>query len=287
MIVLGFYKYLDVEDVEALALRIREFCSARDFKGSVLLGEEGVNASVSGNREEIDELKEFLLVEFGDLFFKEEGCGEHPFKKMKVKIKNEIVHFGESVNLANSGEHISSDEFLELYDSSGELKENVVVLDARNDYEFRVGHFKGAMELGIKRFREFPSKVDKLKGLEDKKIVMFCTGGIRCEKASAYLREKGFSDVLQLNQGIIQFGLEKPETVWEGKCFVFDKRMVSDVNQSGTVSSCYICGKACDFLRNCRNVECNRFYVSCDDCVAEYKKCCGKECKEKINLLRI
>lgn len=281
-IVLGFYKYVKLRDVEKLKTDLKELCDNLNMRGSILLAEEGINASVSGSKESIGEFKNYLgkMSEFSDLFFKEEGTFEHPFKKMKVKVKDEIVAFKCDVDLAKTGRHISADELAELYEG-GKLKENVVVLDARNDYEYQVGRFKDAIHLDINVFRDFKDKVEKLKSEKDKKIVMYCTGGIRCEKASAYLKTQGFGDVSQLNQGIIQFGKESKKGIWEGKCFVFDKRMVSGMNNEGEpISECLTCNKKCDFQRNCKNVKCNLFYVSCLDCESELHGCCSKECKK-------
>jgi len=282
IIVLGFYKYVEVKNVESLSQDLKSLCVSLQMKGSILLAEEGINASISGTQDAILKFKKFItnIPEFKDLFFKEESTFEHPFKKMKVKVKDEIVAFKHDVNLENAGEHISPQELSELYED-GKLKENVVVLDARNDYEYEIGKFKDAIHLDINVFRDFQDNLDKLSQYAEKKVVMYCTGGVRCEKASAFLKEKGFKDVSQLNQGIIQFGKEMPKGIWEGKCFVFDKRMVSPMNNEGNViSKCFICKKDCDFQRNCKNLDCNRFYVSCTSCEEKLHKCCSEKCKK-------
>lgn len=285
MIVLGFYKYVDIADVEVLADKLREFCRPESFKGTILLSNEGINASISANRDDIDSFRSFITAYdyFSDLFFKEEETyGEHPFKKMKIKIKKEIVRFEQDVDLANRGRHITAEEFVQLYDNDGNLKEDVILIDTRNDYEYEVGHFKGATHFNLQTFREFADKLD-LESLKNKKVVMYCTGGIRCEKASAYVKEQGIENVSQLNQGIIQFGKEFEKSVWQGKCFVFDKRMVSPMNSEGEpISTCYICGTESDFQRNCKYELCNRFYVSCSRCEEKLNKCCSKDCMEKI-----
>ena len=285
MIVLGFYKYVDIADVEVVADELRVFCQPERFRGTILLSREGINASISANRSDVDAFRIFISSYdfFSDLFFKEEETyGEHPFKKMKIKIKKEIVRFEQDVDLANRGRHITADEFIQLYDTDGNLKEDVILIDARNDYEFEVGHFKGATHFNLQTFREFADKLD-LAVLKDKHVVMYCTGGIRCEKASAYVKGLGIENVSQLNQGIIQFGKESENSVWQGKCFVFDKRMVSPMNSEGEpISKCFICGTDCDFLRNCKYELCNRFYVSCTACEEKFNKCCSKACMEKI-----
>jgi len=289
MIILGFYKYVNIKHPEKLMTILKNFCDDNDIKGTILLGQEGINASVSGIKKNINKLKKFLITipRMKNLFFKEEeSLNDHPFKKMKLKVRDEIVSFGSNVDIKNTGRHISPVEMKDLYDENGELRKDVVVIDARNDYEYKIGRFRGAIHYDLDTFREMPDKVN-FEDIKDKKVVMYCTGGIRCEKASAYLRENGVKDISQLNQGIINFGAEFRDGggVWDGKCFVFDKRMVSSMNNEGViVSTCKLCGNACDFLRNCKLKTCNLFYVSCYDCEQEYSKCCSRECAKEYLL---
>ncbi len=287
MIVLGFYKYANFDKPKEVAASLREFCCAEIYKGTILVSHEGINGSISSDRTNTDALRKVLqeIPGLSDIFFKEEeSYNEHPFKKMKIKVKKEIVRFDCDVDLKNIGDHLSPDEFLELYNEDGSLREDVVLLDTRNDYEFEIGHFKGATHLDLQTFREFTKKVD-LEALRDKKVVMYCTGGVRCEKATAYVKEQGLTDVYQLNQGIIQFGKIHQRSVWEGKCFVFDKRMVSPMNSEGeAVSVCHICNEESDFLRNCRNTACDLFYVSCHKCEEKYNKCCSRDCQKVVDI---
>jgi len=281
IIVLGFYKYVRIENVEKLKLGLQSTCKKLNLKGSILLAKEGINASISGSPSEISKIKSHLLTipQFKDLFFKEEETFEHPFKKMKVKVKEEIVAFNHPINHKNAGKHISPQELSNLY-QNGKLKENVIILDARNDYEYRIGKFKSAIHLNLNVFREFQNNLQELKKHKNKKVVMYCTGGVRCEKASAYLKSEGFNDVSQLNQGIIQFGKQSQSDIWEGKCFVFDKRMFSPMNSKGeTISQCLICNSNSDLQRNCKNVNCNLFYVSCLNCEDKLHGCCSEGCK--------
>jgi len=281
IMVLGFYKYVEIKDVEELRAKLEITCKKLKIKGNILLANEGINASISGTPSSISQIKKYLsrIPQFKDLFFKEEKTFEHPFKKMKVKMKKEIVAFKFPVNLKDSGKHISPHELADLY-KEGKLKKNVVILDTRNDYEYRIGKFKEAIHLKLNVFREFQNKLNELKQHKEKKIVMYCTGGVRCEKASAYLKTQGFSDVSQLNQGIINFGKDLQSDIWEGKCFVFDKRMFSPMNSKGkTISQCLICDKNSDLQRNCKNVNCNLFYVSCLSCEDNLHGCCSEKCK--------
>jgi UPF0176 protein len=276
--ILLFYKYFDMENVEGFRKKLIEICKESKVRGRILVAEEGVNGSVSGNKEETEKFKELLREDerFRDIFFKEDLSVSHPFNKLKVLIKKELVSLGEKINWKeNKGKKISPKEFLELYEKG----EDMIVLDARNDYEYRVGKFKEAIELGTKTFRDFPKALDKIEDKKDKKVVMYCTGGIRCEKASALLLKRGFKDVSQLDGGILTFGKELPDTVWEGKCFVFDKRLLSKINSEDDLAGdCEICEKGCDLYRNCKNNSCDKFCIVCLSCEKEFGGCCSKNC---------
>lgn len=282
--ILLFYKYVNIENPEEFAKRHRLLCDEIGLKGRILVAEEGINGSVSGNKEQTEIYKEELRKDsrFSKMVFKEDLGITHPFKKMIVKVKKEIVNFGEKVNLEDTGKYLSPREFLEIY-NSGRVGNEIFILDARNEYESRVGKFKQAITPNIKTFREFPKLAEELKDKKDKKIVMYCTGGIRCEKASAYLKKKGFKDVCQLEGGILTFGKQFPDTIWEGKCFVFDKRLVSNINtEENILTKCEICGIVCDLYKNCANNLCDKYCIVCIECEKKYGGCCSKECFKEI-----
>ena len=277
--ILLFYKYAQIENPDKFIEKHLKMCRSIGLMGRILVAHEGINGSVSGTREQTEEYKKMMWLDdrFSDIFFKEDIGLMHPFKKMIVKTKKEIVNFGVSVDLKNTGKNLTPREFLELYDDN----EDVIILDARNEYESRVGKFKNALTLPIKTFRDFPEAVKKIEHLKDKKIVTYCTGGIRCEKASAYLKEQGFMDVSQLKGGILTFGKEFPDSVWEGTCFVFDKRLLSKVNSNDNlITNCEICNIKCDLYKNCRNNSCDKFTSICVDCDREFAGCCSKSCFE-------
>lgn len=279
MIVAAFYKYVDIAKPEKFRKEHLEFCNSLAIKGRILVAEEGINGSVSGTREQIEEYKNNLRknIIFSDIVFKEDECLMHPFKKMVVKVKKEIVNFGQDVDLNKTGKHLSPEEFLNLYNSG----EDVLILDARNEYESRVGKFAGAITPKIKTFRDFPKVIEELKDKKDKKIIMYCTGGIRCEKASAYMIQQGFSDVSQLEGGILNFGKNFPNTIWEGKCFVFDKRLISSVNEDEKdrpITNCEVCQVECDLYKNCANNSCDKFCIICIECEKNLGGCCSREC---------
>ena len=279
--ILLFYKYVSLNDLEGFRAAHLAFCQTLGLRGRILIAYEGINGSVSGTQAQVGAYQQELRrdARFRDIVFKEDRANSHPFKKMIVKVKKEIVNFGIPVDLSKTGEHISPQEFLDIYSKN----KNVVILDARNEYEARVGKFRNAVTLPIKTFREFPEKVLEILGeRKDQKIVMYCTGGIRCEKASAYLREKGFQDVSQLDGGILTFGKAFPDSVWDGVCFVFDKRMTSAINDTKKpITCCELCNTICDLYKNCANFNCDRYCVVCIVCEQAFGGCCSRKCFEE------
>ncbi|MDO8467606.1 MAG: rhodanese-related sulfurtransferase [Nanoarchaeota archaeon] len=286
--ILLFYKFVNLGSMEKLEEFRRthlEECERIGLKGRILIAEEGINGSVSGTKGQIEKYKILMhsKLAFSDLWFKGDVGTASPFTKMTILVRDEIVALKKKVDLGNTGNYLSPEEILELYDSDGHLKENIIFMDARNDYEHKIGKFKDSIQVNTKTFREFPEKakgLEKIKGIKDKKIVMYCTGGIRCEKASVVLKEAGFKDVNQIHGGIINFVQKYPDTFWEGKLFVFDKRMVADVNNENKkpITECEVCSVSCDLYKNCRNPECDRFVVLCLDCQFKLHGCCSQEC---------
>lgn len=279
--VAAFYKYTNLENPQEFASQHQAWCREIGLRGRILVASEGINGTVSGTSEQIEQYKQALQddARFEGIEFKEDECLMHPFNRMIVKVKPELVRFEQEVDLADVGTHLSPEEFLTMAQ-----EEDVIVLDARNDYESRVGKFKNAFTPSIKTFREFPRVASELRDKKDKKILMYCTGGIRCEKASAFMKKEGFSHVYQLHGGILNFAKHCPNTLWEGKCFVFDKRLISDVNSDNKpITHCDICATPCDLYKNCRNNACDAFTVTCLECERSYGGCCSKECFTIIN----
>jgi len=155
----------------------------------------------------------------------------------------------------------------------------------RSEYEHSIGRFKNAITVDIDNFRDFPGKVEELKKFKDKKIVTYCTGGIKCEKASAYLLEQGFGNVYQLHGGIVKYGLETDGENFDGKCYVFDNRVVTEINKANptVISKCHICNDECDRMVNCANPECNMHVPICHKCAEEMEGACSDECKRHPN----
>jgi UPF0176 protein len=244
----AFYKFVDIEDPAALQDRLRQICQRLGVRGTILIAREGINATVSAAEADVDALIEELRsdVRFTDLQVKFSASADHPFQRLKIKIKPEIVTFGvPSVRPSDATGHlIAPENWNALISEPG-----VLLIDTRNDYEVEIGTFEGARNPRTRSFGEFRDYVAaELAGDPSRKIAMFCTGGIRCEKASAYLIAQGFANVHQLNGGILNY-LEKipsQQSLWRGECFVFDERVALEHGvRQGQHRLCDECGRPC------------------------------------------
>ena len=284
LFVILFYKFKSMKDLDKFRREHLKFCEDLGIMGRILIANEGINGSVSGTREQIDSYKKHLtsLEGFDGIIFKEDKVLAHPFTKMQVKIKKQIINFGREVDMSKKGQYLEPNELMKWYESETP-GEDFVVIDTRNDYEYKVGRFKNSVHLKLKTFREFPEKIKEIEHLKNKKIVTYCTGGIRCEKASSFMRDQGFENVYQLKDGILTYGKENPDTFWEGKCFVFDKRMFSDINSDTVpITNCEICGEISDLNRNCRNPSCDKLFISCVECEKDLNGCCSEKCYNEL-----
>jgi UPF0176 protein len=275
-----FYKFIDIPYPERFAAEQREFCREEGLLGKILVADEGINGSLSGSLTRIERYKRFLtgIPGLNDITFKEESTSFHPFKKLTVRVKKEIIRMEQDLDMSTKGKYITPEELLALYESG----EDFLMLDTRNSYESDVGKFRNAITPKLDSFREFPKALLELNDMKNTKIVTYCTGGIRCEKATAYMISRGFSKVYQLKDGIINFCQKYPNTLWEGKCFVFDERLISDIEAEGEIiSSCVACGNSSDRYQNCRNNECDDLVILCRDCSEKLVGCCSGECLKK------
>lgn len=241
----AFYKFLDLPDPAALQSILMSYCEERGICGSILLAKEGLNGTMAGDEETIKEWMDYLEKHcaFGPIDHKFSYSDEKPFRKLKVKLKSEIVHLARPDILPHKttvGHYVEAKDWNDLI-SDPEVR----VIDTRNDFECEVGTFERAENPHTEKFSEFPSYVEQnLDPKKDKKIAMFCTGGIRCEKATAYMLEQGFEDVYHLKGGILKYFEDVPEeeSLWEGECFVFDDRVTVDENlQPGETECCRGC----------------------------------------------
>jgi len=287
--VLLYYKYVPIDDPETFTAEHLAFCKELGVKGRILISSEGINGTLSGTVEQTDRYMKALRDDprFSDIVFKIDEADGHAFKRISVRHRKEIVSLKleEDINPNElTGKHLSPKEFYEALQD-----DDVVVIDARNTYEHQIGHFRGAILPDIDAFRELPKWVEEhLADKKDKKILAYCTGGIRCEKFTGYLIKQGFKDVNQLHGGIIEYGKD-PEVkgrLYDGKCYVFDSRIAVPVNQTDEdviVGQCHYCGKREDRLINCANPECNRQFICCTDCEDKYWHSCSDACREHPN----
>ena len=244
IVVAALYKFVSLEDVEALRLPLLEICQLNKIKGTLLLAREGINGTIAGTREGIDRVISWLSADtrFCDLEYKESSASTMPFFRMKVRLKKEIVTLGvHCVDLnEKKGTYVEPEHWNDLIRDP-----DVLVIDVRNDYEVAIGKFKRAINPETQAFREFPEFVQThLDPKKHKKIAMSCTGGIRCEKASAYMLKVGFEEVYHLKGGVLKYLERIPasESLWEGECFVFDQRTaVKEGLKLGDFSTCYAC----------------------------------------------
>lgn len=277
-----YYCYSVIQDAEQYATDHLKFCKSLNLVGRIIVADEGLNGTVSGTAESCQTYMDTLHADerFAGIDFKVDDVEEPSFVKMHVRYKSEIVHSGlRDPNIINpeekTGIHLEAKDFLAMKD-----RDDVVVLDVRSNYEHSVGKFKNAVTLDIDNFRDFPSKINELAQYKDKKIITYCTGGIKCEKASALLLHHGFNDVYQLHGGIIKYGKEAGGEDFEGKCYVFDNRIAVDVNtvNPSVVSTCYNCGTVTAKMINCANPECNEHVTQCDECGTKMEGCCSDAC---------
>lgn len=282
-LVLLYYCYSRIEDPEAFREEHHLRCLELNLRGRIIIASEGLNGTLSGKREDCEQYMKEVKADprFADIDFKTEPVAEHTFTKMHVRVKPEIVHAGlhHIDPRQQTGTYVEPDEFRQILRES---PNDTVILDVRSNYEHNVGKFKNAITLDIENFRDFPDKVKELEALKDKKVITYCTGGIKCEKASAYLLEQGFKDVYQLHGGIIKYGLEADGEDFEGKCYVFDNRIVKDVNTVNptVISACYVTGQPSDRMVNCANPHCNKHIPMSEEGARKYNGCCSKECSE-------
>ncbi|WP_432358229.1 rhodanese-related sulfurtransferase [Sporosarcina sp. UB5] len=282
--VLLYYKYVHIEDPEAFAAEHLAFCKELGLKGRILVGEEGINGTCSGTVEQTDAYMEKMHSDerFKDLWFKIDETDGHAFKKMHVRHRKEIVNLSleEDINpLELTGEYLKPEQFLERMQD-----ENTVVLDTRNDYEYDLGHFRGAIRPDVETFRDLPKWIQENKEqFEGKKILAYCTGGIRCEKFTGWMKREGFEDVAHLEGGIVTYGKDPVAKgqLWDGQCYVFDERIAVPINQVEhvVVGRDHFDGTPCERYVNCANPECNAKILCSEENEHFYMRSCSDECR--------
>lgn len=286
--VLLYYNYTTIEDPEVFAKEHLTFCKSIGLKGRILVAEEGINGTVSGTIEATEAYMEHMHADerFKDTWFKIDEAEGHAFRKMFVRPRKELValNLEDDINPHElTGKYLDPKEFKEAL-----LDEDTIVLDARNDYEFDLGHFRGAVRPDIRSFRELPQWIrDNKEKFMDKKVVTYCTGGIRCEKFSGWLLREGVEDVAQLHGGIAMYGKD-PEVqgeLWDGKMYVFDDRISVEVNHvdKNVIGKDWFDGTPCERYINCANPECNRQILTSEENEAKHLGGCCYECAANEN----
>lgn len=246
ILVAALYKFVEIDDLLSLQSNLYEICEKNNIMGTILIANEGINGTISGKTNEINQTISLLKSDkrFTNIEIKYSSTDKQPFHRMKVRLKKEIVTIGLPEINPNKkvGTYVKPDDWNDLISDP-----NVVVIDARNKYETKIGSFQNALDPETSSFREFPNWVKKFKSYKEnanKKIAMFCTGGIRCEKASSLMKEEGFEDVYHLQGGILKYleTIDKENSLWNGECFVFDQRVcLTDELEVGSYKMCFAC----------------------------------------------
>jgi len=288
-ITISFYRYVFIENPQEFRDNLYLQLNTLGVFGRIYVAHEGINAQISVPEHNFEAFQkaidEFPLLENLRLNIAVDNNGKS-FWVLKIKVRHKIVADGiedPEFSVQNKAPYVSAAEFNALTDQA-----DTVVIDMRNHYEFEVGHFENAIEIPSDTFREqLPMAVDMLKDKKDKNIIMYCTGGIRCEKASAYFKHHGFENVYHLEGGIINYVRKAKEQnlplKFKGKNFVFDDRLGERVSDD-IISNCHQCGQPADDHTNCANPGCHLLFIQCANCAAEYKGCCSEACKVTIEL---
>ena len=277
--VLLYYCYTPLADPEQFRDEHHRLCLDLQLLGRVIVAAEGLNGTVSGTRENCAAYMAAVKAEprFATLEFKIDDVPAHTFQKLHVRVKPEIVHSSLCHVRPHelTGQHLSPQQFKDLKDC-----DDVVVVDVRSDYEYNLGRFKNAVTLDLENFRDFPARVEQLKKFKNKKILTYCTGGVKCEKASAYLLEQGFENVYQLHGGIIKYGHEMGGEDFDGQCYVFDTRIAVDVNRvnPAVISRCQHCQQPSARIVDCANPLCNAHLPLCEACGESLQGACSETC---------
>jgi UPF0176 protein len=286
---LSFYRYVILNNTQELRDRLYTDFAELGVLGRIYIAREGINAQLSLPTENLEKFRQYLddLAEFRNVPFKiaVEDDGKS-FFKLAIKVRKKIVADGlddDSFDVTNVGTHLDAEGFNQALELPG-----TIVVDMRNHYESEVGRFEGAICPDVDTFKdELPWVVEHLQDKKDNKILMYCTGGIRCEKASAYLRHHGFSDVNQLHGGIIAYAREIKEkglpVKFHGKNFVFDERVGERITDE-VISHCHQCDSASDRHVNCANLACNILFIQCEHCGDQFNGCCSSACMEIVAL---
>lgn len=283
--ILLFYKYVAIEYPKQVLNWQKKLCAELGLKGRIILAHEGINGTVAGTIEATEQYSKAMLEHplFGGIDFKESPGYVSDFPRMRIVVKDEIVHLGldpQALRPEDGGRHLTPQEAHELM---SQKPDDLIILDTRNNYESRIGIFKDAIKPDIANFRDFPAYIDQhLEQFKDKTVLMYCTGGVRCERATACLNVKGVAkEVLQIEGGIHRYIEQYPKGHFIGKNYVFDARVAVPVSED-ILGTCDTCGVPFDDYSNCINAMCNKQILSCPPCLAQLKNTCSERCSELV-----
>lgn len=288
-VTISFYQYAKLGNPQLFRDYLFIHWSELGVYGRTYVAHEGINAQISVPAQNLNAFKEHLhsisFLNDTRLNIAIEDDGKS-FYKLVIKVRPKILADGlndKTFDVRDKGKHLSAVEFNEIT-----ARDDTILIDMRNHYEHEVGHFQNAITPDVDTFRDsLPFILEHIKGLKDKNLVMYCTGGIRCEKASAWFKHQGFKNVFQLEGGIIEYARQVKnqnlENKFIGKNFVFDERMAEEISPE-IISKCHQCGNPCDTHVNCENSGCHLLFIQCDECKEKHEGCCSPECQEIIHL---
>lgn len=281
-LVLAYYHFITLNDPHEEVIKHKSFFEDRDVTSRIYISENGINGQMSASRQDAYAYIDWMhsRPEFKDVYFKIHEYHEQAFPRCTVKYRKQLVAVDEVIDLDKRGQHLSPGEWKQKLEEN----EGHVLIDVRNDYEWKVGHFEGAELPPCETFRDFKEYAHQLKEKVDPSttpVMMYCTGGIRCELYSSLLIEQGFEKVYQLDGGIINYGLKEGSKHWLGKLFVFDDRLTVPVSTEPTpvIGTCHHCQAPNETYINCANMDCNALFLCCPDCLKQHAGCCKEGCK--------
>ena len=280
-----FYKYVTIIYPKQILKWQKKICQELNLNGRIILAEEGINGTLGGTPENIEQYKQLMNSHelFADIDYKEShNVGNH-FPRLRIVIKNEIVYLGldpKTVRAEDAGTYLEPAQAHELI---AKKPNNLVIIDCRNRTESAIGRIENAIVPDTNYFREFPEYVDKhLEDLKDKQVLMYCTGGVRCERASAYIKSKGVAqEVFHIKGGVHKYVEQFPQGFFKGKNYVFDGRTAVKVTND-ILAHCFVCQKPCDEYINCMFARCNRHFIGCVECMQRLDNTCSTECLQTI-----
>lgn len=282
-----FYKYVAIQYPQQILKWQKKICLELNLKGRVILAEEGINGTLGGHPDQLEQYKKLMSEHplFTGIDYKESNnVGDH-FPRLRIVVKNEIVNLGLDPKVVRAEDAGIALDPAQAHNLIGQKPENLVIIDCRNNVESAIGRIENAIAPDTKYFREFPKYVDDhLQDLKDKQVLMYCTGGVRCERASAYIKSKGIAqEVYHMKGGVHRYVEAFPQGFFKGKNYVFDGRVGVKISDD-ILGSCFVCSQSWDEYTNCLRAECNRHYIGCPACLEKLQNTCSQNCLELVNL---